>query len=109
MTSEVNTAGPPHTLLRVNGSFVNGASDRTEPPLPSDMVIQRRSQLGGPSLCQLAHQFPCEVSGTDSKRDTNASCMAPSSAMNAFPDPGHGSSRQTADGGLSPQGWMRDV
>lgn len=53
MTSEVSTVGPPHTLLQVNGSFVNDASDKTEPPLPSDVVIQRRSQLGVPSLCQL--------------------------------------------------------
>lgn len=58
MTSEVSTVGPPHTLLQVNGSFVNDASDKTEPPLPSDVVIQRRSQLGVPSLCQLDISSP---------------------------------------------------
>lgn len=51
MTSEVNTVGPPHTLLRVNGSFVNDASDRTEPSLALDVVIHGHCQLGGPSLC----------------------------------------------------------
>lgn len=58
MTSEVSTVGPPHTLLQVNGSFVNDASDKTEPPLPSDIVIQRCSQLGVPSLCQLDISSP---------------------------------------------------
>lgn len=68
MTSEVSTVGPPHTLLRVNGRFVSDASDGTEPPLPSDVVIQRHSQLGSPSLCQLDPQVPCEDLGTDRNR-----------------------------------------
>lgn len=103
MTSEVNTVGPPHTLLRVNGSFVNDASDRTEPPLALDVVIQRHSQLGGPSLCQLAHQLLCKVLHTDRKCDKNTSCMASSSARSASPDPGHRSSLKR--GCLCKAGW----
>lgn len=97
MTSEVSTVGPPHSLLRVNGSFVNDASDRTEPPLPSDVVIQRHSQLGGPSLCQLGHQFPCEELGTDRNRSMPLllmSCRAEAQGVGRSPPPAPAVQRQ---------------
>lgn len=82
MTSEVSTVGHPHTLVWVNGSFVNDTKDMAEPSLPSHLVTQRRFQFEGPTLCQL-DQFPCELLGTD--RKWWECCMASSSAMNVPP------------------------
>lgn len=104
MTSEVSTVGHPHTLIHVNGSFVNDTNDRTEPSLPSDLVLQRRFQLEGPSLCQL-DQFPCELLGTD--RKLSECCMASCSATkDECPWPW---AQELPEMELALQGWMRDV
>lgn len=42
----------------------------------------------GPQSLPVGYQFSCEIRGTDRKHDTNASCMASSSAVNASPTQG---------------------
>lgn len=107
MTSEVNTVGSAPTLLPVNTSFVNSASDRTEPSLHSDMAVQRSSQSGVllsvyQLLGQLAHQVPCEVPGSDRNCDMSTGCMASSSLTSASYPSGPRRSLLTL-------GWTRGV
>lgn len=107
MTSEVNTVGSAPTLLPVNTSFVNSASDRTEPSLHSDMAVKRSSQSGVllsvyQLLGQLAHQVPCEVPGSDRNCDMSTGCMASSSLTSASYPSGPRRSLLTL-------GWTRGV